>query len=299
MSTTHRSLPAPPRFRPASDARRTLGASLDFLEPPYDAYRPAVLLAGTSSLAGQTNLILAVRLTGAPQAGVVVAHALARLAVLAPTVPRIVRLEPGTDARMLSHAFHLGRLHAHALIVDGQHPLDALRPMLTDHSMVASMTTEWLGSRMRTLPQDVRVELAERIAAKRPADEKADEKADEEAREDDCAYGIVSAWRAKLRRLRIPPPVQWTCLARAIRAAVLIQAAPQRRIADVAFELGFEEQSSLNALISRSFGLRPAELRGTLGVCWLMDRWAVRNGIAAEDLLQIELKRAMRSYGIG
>jgi hypothetical protein len=291
VSTKHRSLPAPSRFRPASDPRRTLGASLDFLEPPYAAYRPATLLAGTSSLAAQANLVLAVRLTDAAQAGVVVAHVLARLAVLAPTVPRIVRLEPGTDARMLSQAFHLGRLHAHAIIVDGQDPADALRPMLTDHSMVASMTTEWLGSRMRTLPQDVRAELADRIAAERPAEE--------EAREDDRAVGIVSAWRAKLRRLRIPPPVQWTCLARAIRAAVLIQAAPRRRIADVAFELGFEEQSSLNALISRSFGLRPAELRGTLGVCWLMDRWAVRNGIATEDLLQIELKRVMRSYGVG
>lgn len=250
-------------------------------------------------LCAAVDVILAVRLTGAAQAGIVVAHVLARLAVLVPTVPRIVRLEPGTDARMLSQAFHLGRLHAHAIVVDGQDPAEALRPMLTDHSMVASMTTEWLGSRMRTLPQDVRAELADRIAAERPVDEEAKEEAPENAREDDRAEGIVSAWRAKLRRLRIPPPVQWTCLARAIRAAVLIQAEPQRRIADVAFELGFEEQSSLNALFSRSFGLRPAELRGTLGVAWLMDRWAARNGIATEDLLQIELSRAMRSYGVG
>lgn len=286
---THRSLHAPARFQPVIEGTpRSLGASLELLEPPYGTFRPAALLAGTRSFA--SSLILAVRLSDAAQAGTDVRRVLARLAVLAPTVPRIVRLGGGTDARMLAHAFHLGRLHAHAIVVDGQDAGSALRPMLTDPAMVACMTSEWLGSRLRTLPHDVRAELADRIADERSAERRSsDEERDE---------GIASAWRVRLRRLRVPPPVQWTCLARAIHAASLIQEDPQRRIADVAFTLGFEEASSLNALMARCFAVRPAQLRGTLGIAWLMDRWALNNGLMTGDLFQTELKSAMRSYGI-
>jgi AraC-like DNA-binding protein len=278
---TPRSLQVPTRFQPALEgARWAPGASLEFLEPPYDTYRPVTLLAGARSCAN--SLILAVRLGGAVQACTDVRHVLARLAVLAPTAPRIVRLDSGADASILSHAFHLGRLHAHAIVVDDQDPLGALRPALTDSSMVACLIAEWLASRLRTLPHDIRAELAGRIADERS----------------ELTEGIASAWRVRLRRLRIPPPVQWTCLARAVHAARLIQAEPQRRIADVAFALGFEEASSLNALLARSFSLRPAELRGTLGISWLMDRWAMHNGLITGELFQTELKSAMRSYGI-
>lgn len=222
-----------------------------------------------------------------------VGRALEQLAELAPTVPRVVRIAPTANLGQLAAVVNAGRLYAHTVLIDGGNPAETLRSVLTDPSLVSATVVEWMASRFRLLPHELRLELAGSVAGLEVG--AVDAGADDRARERADSYSV--SWRTKLRRLRLPSPVQWSCLGRAIHAARAIQANPDTRISDVAFDLRFEQQSSLTALIRRSFDLRPIDIRGTLGLGWLLDRWAILSELIDADLLQSEHERAVRSYG--
>jgi AraC-like DNA-binding protein len=82
--------------------------------------------------------------------------------------------------------------------------------------------------------------------------------------------------RRAFRKNGLPPPRAWAVLGRALRVVVHIQKHPDTPIAVVAFKHGYYDARSLARQLARLFNIAPSLLRNTLGIDWLLNRWAGR-----------------------
>jgi AraC-like DNA-binding protein len=86
-----------------------------------------------------------------------------------------------------------------------------------------------------------------------------------------------SSARFRLQKKCLPPPGRWLQVARALTAALHLQARPDRALLPLALSLGYADHSALSHLLGRAFGARPSEIRERLGWEWLLDRWLRAN----------------------
>jgi AraC-like DNA-binding protein len=86
-----------------------------------------------------------------------------------------------------------------------------------------------------------------------------------------------SSARFRLQKKCLPPPGRWLQVARALTAALHLQARPDRALLPLALSLGYADHSALSHLLGRAFGARPSEIRERLGWEWLLDRWLRTN----------------------
>lgn len=189
---------------------------------------------------------------------------LADLARQAPSCPVVILLAmPPGEA--LSFVTRLAPLRPRAVVPDGADLDTVLREALTDPASLSAGVVEWL--RLRSIRLNpFQADLLARILAAAPD-------------HPDLGHLLEvlrvpqTTARFRLRKRRLPPPGQWFQLARALHAALLLQAQPARTMESVAARLGFADHSALVHLLRRSLRVQAREVRGTLGWEWLLHRW--------------------------
>lgn len=178
--------------------------------------------------------------------------------------PVVVLLQMSAEDGVLMAA-RLAPLRFRAVAPLGPGMQAILRDSLTDASMLAQNVIEWLQLRsIRLNPRQVH--LVETIFAAAPRHE------DLTALLDHHRIPQSSA-RFRLKKRGLPSPTRWFQLARAIHAALRLQARPDLSVATVARQLGFADHSALAHLLRRSLHVTANEIRGTLGWEWLLERW--------------------------
>ena len=146
-----------------------------------------------------------------------------------------------------------------------------LRDSLTDPSTLAQGVVDWLQLRSIRLNPN-QADLIQSIFAAAP-------------RHDDLTslldrHGIPqSSARFRLKKRGLPSPTRWFQLARAIHAALRLQARPDQSVASVARQLGFADHSAFAHLLRRSLHVTANQIRGTLGWEWLLEHWLRSNRI--------------------
>src|SRR5690606_16863514 len=81
------------------------------------------------------------------------------------------------------------------------------------------------------------------------------------------------------RKRGLPSPSRWFQVARALHAALRIQARPDASMTAIALEMGFADHSALAHLLRRCLGVQAGMIRGTLGWEWLLQRWCISQRI--------------------
>jgi AraC-like DNA-binding protein len=178
----------------------------------------------------------------------------------------LLKMEP--DDAVLT-ATRLAPLRLRAVVSLGPGMQAILRDVLTDPITLARDVVDWLQLRpIRLNPNQAH--LLDRIFAAAP------HHADLTTLLEHFRIPQSSA-RFRLRKRGLPSPNRWFQVARAIHAALRLQARPDQGVATIARQLGFADHSALAHLLRRSINVTANEVRGTLGWEWLLDRW-LRSG---------------------
>lgn len=159
-----------------------------------------------------------------------------------------------------------------AVLLGDQDAASALRVALTTREDLAEDVGEWLRLRGVSLSPVVTHIIRQVFCL-----------AHRHSRIHDVLHRIgeaESSVRARFRKKGLPPPHRWLQAARALHAALEVQASPGEPLLRIAVEGGHCDAAALSKLIHAVFGIRPSALRGTLGWEWLLDRWTVREGMA-------------------
>jgi AraC-like DNA-binding protein len=193
-----------------------------------------------------------------------------------PMAPVVLHLpsESRTDIHHVARC--AGRLYVRAVLSADDPIAETLRRELTRPEDLAGDVAEWLGLVNPSL-SPILLHLVRQIFTYPP--EEAELSAILKR-----SFGSEAGARARFRKRRLPSPCQWLHVARAIHAALHIQASPEKRLCKVALDLGYTEQSAFNHLVRRSFGLTPKQIRGTLGWEWMLYRWLSTAGRTEKQL---------------
>jgi AraC-like DNA-binding protein len=182
------------------------------------------------------------------------------------SAPVVVRV-PAWTPEAIRLAQRAVRLRVRAVLCEGE-PLEAaLRPILTRPDDLADDVVEWVS--LRGCLDPVVAVLARQIVSE----------AERSAELRGVLAPLGEAERTARHRFRsrgLPPPSAWHQMARALRAALRVQAEPGARLSLLALDLGFSDHSGFSRQLTRTFGVTPAGVRGTLGWEWLVERWLHR-----------------------
>lgn len=242
------------------------------LRPPYDHrdLRPALAGTGRDDIAPGSIV------------GVHISHPLIDAAAVGELVrdltrrwlgcPVVVFLEMSAEEAILVSA-RLSAVRARAVVGVGPEMPTILRDALTDPARLGSAVVDWLQLRpIRLNPNQA--DLLEKVFASAPEHGELTSLLDH--------YRIPqSSARFRLRKRGLPSPNRWFQVARAVHAALRLQARPEASVAAVAHQLGFVDHSALAHLLRRSLNVTAHQIRGTLGWEWLLDRWLRSNGVLA------------------
>ena len=256
--------PSVRRWIPDSAPRLRPSDPIVLLRPPYaeQDLRPA--LPDISAMTVIPGSIVGVQITR-PVVDPVPLLALTRdLSRRRPDCPVGVFLAMEPEDVVLT-ATRLAPLRFRAVVSVGPAMESVLRDVLTDPSTLASDVVDWLEQRSIRLNPN-QANLLERILAE------AADHADLTTLLGHCVIPSSSA-RFRLRKRGLPSPTQWFQLARALHAALRLQARPDVPLATLARQLGFVDHSALAHLLRRTLGVTSNEIRGTLGWEWLLHRW--------------------------
>ncbi len=243
---------------------------LMLLTPPYhDAVQVERL--PTSATESPPGCLVAVRAVDGARSSDLAAI-IRPLRAHCPWLPVIVSLgRPSPEAtRAAAIAVRLG---ARGILFDGEPIYPTLRPLMTDTTTIAEDVLEWLQlCGLRTTPA---VQHALRQIFSSPIRHSRLEQLFHAASQSPRSV------RARFRKRGLSSPRRWFATARALRSALAVQGTRRPDLLQVALDLGLSDQSALSQQIYRAFGLRPGNLRGTLGWEWLMSRFLVRELDAA------------------
>jgi AraC-like DNA-binding protein len=185
-----------------------------------------------------------------------------------PMAPVIIELA----SPITPDAIHLARraafLHVRAVVLDSEPLAETLRRIMPHPVDLAAEILDWLPLRGAELPPAcvplIREILRRALAHGSIADLLRDLGESEDA------------VRKRLRGCALPAPAGWWALARALCAALRLQAVPRESLSDVALACGYSEHSTLSRQMIRLFDLRPSAVRELLGWEPLADRWLAR-----------------------
>lgn len=180
--------------------------------------------------------------------------------------PVILRLDPGWELdRLVSLARCAGTLGVRGVVVSDQRLLDTLRATLPRPVALGPDVREWLAARDPRCSPRVRDLIGHIFAVAPECSELKDLLAP-------MALPVSTA-RAQCQKKGLPAPGAWLRVARALHAALRLQADPTASVERVAFELGYADHSALSRQMRDCFGLRPSAARKILGWEWLLDEW--------------------------
>lgn len=240
------------------------------LPPPYEQFHRLSGLAALGAAPLAPGTVVAVHVGAGTPDLAALARWVPTLRARLPAAPVVLHLDSASGKEMLHLASRAGALRVRALLTPGDPMPDALRRVLTDPEEVPAHVVEWLG--VRGVPcSPVLGHLVQRIFAH----------AGRHAEVADLLRAIgepETSARFRFRKKGLPSPRRWLQAARALRIALRIQAEPRLPLARIALELGYGDHSALSQAVTRSFRVRSASLRGTLGWEWLLDRWLRAEG---------------------
>lgn len=270
-----RPLPPPPRWAGSAPAPGVRVGDLPFraftLSPPYEepVYHSPVSTLDAAALAGGTVLGLDV-----PQAAACwreVQQAGAMLRARLPLVPLAILVE-ARPADLLHCGLHAPQTPIRVVLMRGEPVAAQLRQQLTRPTRLGEDVVDWLLLRGLRLQPTLAHQIAQ-IFTRAP-----------EHHEISSLLRATrtpeSSTRFRFHKKGLPSPSRWLQAARAVHAAMRLQAAPHRPLLAVAFDLGYADHSALCHQLYRTFGLRSSSLRSALGWEWLLDRWLRLHGRA-------------------
>lgn len=236
------------------EPRLPLGSST----PPY---RDVHHVPGTARLPRGTVLVLDV---ARAEDWLALPEAVVRVRAGFPAAPVVLRV-PEITADTMRLAHRASRLRVRAIVGAGEPLGPVLRPILTRPDDLGDDVVEWMALRRSPLPPVIG-DLVRRIVNEAPR------------------FALLTGLfgtlaesertaRHRFGRAGLPAPFAWHQTARALHAALCIQAQPDVRLLPLAMELGYSDPSGLTRRLTRTFGVTPAGIRGTLGWEWLLDRW--------------------------
>lgn len=233
--------------------------------PPYERLEPLLDLPSPGPGAfGRGTVWL---LTAVPRAGEwqAVAEWLLRLRSAYPPVTIGVLLSEDVDPRPLLSASALSTARVRAVLRRGE-PVTALRGRMTRPTGLGAEIVEWL----RLVGILLRPRVATGIQVLFDSDRESMAAA--------LARSRLSqrTLRRRFARCGLPQPREWYAAARALRAALRLQADSQTSLLRVALDSGYGDHATFIRQIRRLFDLRPVEIRGTLGWEWMLHRWVSR-----------------------
>jgi AraC-like DNA-binding protein len=234
------------------------------LRPPYQAAEPFAPVGDPAPLERMPGAVLAVavcRPTTDPHAIEAAARQLSRRI---PSCPVVVLLRmPPEEA--LETAARLSPLPLRAVVPETASLAPLLRASLTDPTRMPEDVVAWL--RRGAVPLNANTaELIQSILALAPIFPSVASLLER------CHVPTTTA-RLRLHKKGLPPPSRWFQAARALHAALYLQAHPDAPARAAAYRLGLADHSALVHLLRRTFRTGVREIRGTLGWEWLLHRW--------------------------
>ena len=253
----HRSLSHRPWLQPSQ-------SSYFLLRPPYERIEHFTRFEPSHATATVPGTIAGMRIERPGSDWSALAAEIRQLRLRLPQTPVVLVLRlPPSDSLLVSSI--ASRMHARAILQDGEPFGTALRTALTRSEGLPEDVIEWLtfvGVRLSpstsSLVRSI-FTLAESHMDLRSLLKEA---------------GIPeSTARFQLNKRLLPSPSRWFQLARALHVALRIQAQPDVSLLRIALEQGYSDHSALCHQLRRTFHIRPSALRRLLGWEWLLGRW--------------------------
>jgi AraC-like DNA-binding protein len=248
-------------YRPSESQKQT---SYFLVRPPYEVGEHFTRFEPSQASAGMAGAVVGMRLERSGSDWSTLAGEIRQLRQRLPQTPVIllVNLPPSDSLLVTSIA---ARMHARAVLVDGEPLREGLRTALTRSEGLPEEVMEWLTF--------VGVRLSpSTLSLIRCIFTLADSHADLHSLLGEAGIPESTA-RFQLHKRLLPPPSRWFQLARALNVALRIQAQPDRSLLRIALEQGYSDHSALCHQLRRAFHIRPAALRRLLGWEWLLYRW--------------------------
>jgi AraC-like DNA-binding protein len=240
------------------------------LLPPYEDPDRRVALPALKAGVRPAGTVVAVEVTR-PLTTSDSLHSFVReVSLRCPDCPVVVLLRMRSEEALVASA-RLAPARFRAVVQVGPQMVSILRDALTDTTSFPRDVVEWL--RLRSLRLNAnQADLLEKIFAFAPHHHDVTTLLAE-------AGVPTSTARFRLRKRGLPRPGRWFQVARALHAALRLQAQPDLSTASLAYQLGFSDHSALAHLLRRSLAVTSNQIRGNLGWEWLLCRWLRANGI--------------------
>lgn len=234
---------------------------------PYLEVEPLTLRPGveTPRLTSGTLLVLDVKSLDADWSNLT--ELVSTVQVRFPAAPVILRMSEVTTSSVRL-AQRAARLRVRAVVGVGEPLYETLRPILTQPDDLGEDVVNWLSLRGKRL-SPAAASLLGHIIGRGAAFPQLGELLDTVRESERTA-------RHRFSRESLAPPSTWHQAARALRSALKIQANPETPLLQLALELGYSDHSGFSRQLTRTFGVTPGAIQGTLGWEWLLNRWLSR-----------------------
>jgi AraC-like DNA-binding protein len=259
-------LAAPPRSFSSRSSERSPQPGYFLVRPPYEEAEYFTRFEPAWGGATVPGTVVGMRLERSGSDWSTLAGEIRQLRLRLPQTPVVLVLDlPPADCLLVSSI--AARMHARAVLMDGDPLTGGLRRALTRSDGLPEEVIEWLGFvGVRLSPSTTSlIRCIFTLADAHP-----------DLRSLLREVGMPeSTARFQLHKRLLPPPSRWFQLARALQAALQIQARPGDSLLRIAMDQGYSDHSALCHQLRRAFHIRPAALRRLLGWEWLLSRWLV------------------------
>ena len=238
------------------------------ISPPYEELQPVSVESVEQISRARFGTLACIEICDPGVHWIVLSECIREVRSRCLSVPLVLRLPECVAGVPLDLVRRAGLLRIRAVLREGNGIYEELRAQMTDPVNLGEQVREWLSLRIPALTPPAIVLLGHLFDTQNHRQR--------EPGQAGFQSRLVAQGRKALRQAALPPPRTWRRVARALLAALLVQANPEARLSDVATGCGYSEQASMSNQVLESFELRPTAIRHTLGWEWLMDRWCVR-----------------------
>jgi len=249
---------------PPSSGRGS-GLSLHVLNPPYQEFEPLYTAQGLPPKQPPFGALVGLQASCALMQRDLLSELVPRIRAWFASTPVVLLLAGNLSEESIRLGWYAGVLRFRAVLMEGEPVSTTLRRSLTYPEDLPGDVLEWLLLQGIDLSPEL-CRLVGQIFAHAPTCTEISDLL-RLAREPETSA------RARCRKKRLPPPHCWLQVARALHAALHLQRSPDVPVAEIAFQLGYNEPSALGQLLRRSFGLNSTAVRQIIGWEPLLHRW--------------------------